>query len=54
MKEIEKTKIDLCETCVFEIPTCKAWNAIPSEIVFGNGKGNDNIIKCSDYKELTK
>jgi len=54
MIESEKTKIDLCETCVFEVPTCTAFNAIPSEIEFGNGKGNDNIIKCEGYKELTK
>jgi len=38
------TKINLCDTCSLEFATCK------SKMVFGNGYGNDNVIKCDGYK----
>jgi len=33
----------LCDTCLNHIATCK------SNIVFGEGKGNDNVVECDGY-----
>lgn len=48
----KKTEINLCESCkkLEDFPAC-----LPDEenVVFGTGKSNDNIIKCSDYKPVT-
>jgi len=50
---MDKTKINLCDTCIFSFPEC---DATVEDIKFGNGKGNDNVIWCnyykSDYKKL--
>ena len=43
------TKINLCDTCVFEIPTCDGCGENHYGIEFGDGFGNDNIIKCPVY-----
>lgn len=40
------TKIHLCDSCLNSFPECS-----PKIIEFGEGKGNDNIVKCSDYSE---
>jgi hypothetical protein len=40
------TKINLCDSCLNEFPTCQ-----PDRIEFGDGIGNDNVIKCSSYNE---
>lgn len=41
------TKVNLCDTCNLqsEFPTCMEDN-----ILFGDGRGNDNIIKCDNYE----
>lgn len=45
MKEkTNDTKIHLCEKCEQDFATCR-----PNLVRFGNGKGNDNVIKCSAY-----
>jgi len=43
------TKINLCDECNSRafFPMC-----IPAGITFGNGKGGDNIIKCSAYAPI--
>lgn len=46
---MKDTKINLCDTCKFEVPTC---SAIYPDIQFGNGWGNDNVIECKRYKEV--
>ncbi len=38
------TKINLCDTCVYSVPDC-----LPNDIEFGDGFGNDNVIKCNQY-----
>ena len=43
---MENTKINLCDTCTFNYPECDAKG---DQIVFGNGKGNDNVIFCKEY-----
>ena len=40
------TKINLCSTCIHDIPTCKG------KPKFGNGIGNDNVIQCIEYSKL--
>lgn len=47
IEELEKI-INLCDHCEKEIPTC---NAGPQDITWGHGKGNDNVIKCSAFRE---
>jgi hypothetical protein len=39
------TKINLCATCIHDIPTC---NGNP---IFGDGLGNDNVIQCIEYSK---
>lgn len=39
------TKDNLCDYCMNEIPTCPKAN----HIRFGDGKGNDNVIECSEF-----
>jgi len=47
---MENTKINLCDDCVHSIPECLA-----TEIKFGDGVGNDNIIACADFQnDVTK
>jgi len=45
---IVDTKINLCDTCISqpEYPMCS-----PRDVGYGDGVGNDNIIKCENYKE---
>jgi hypothetical protein len=39
------TKINLCDFCLNDFPDCPKANFIE----FGDGLGNDNINKCSEY-----
>jgi hypothetical protein len=41
--------INLCETCKFQIPTCKAIEE-GIDFKFGNGLGNDNVYECKIYE----
>lgn len=41
----KSTKDNLCDYCSLEIATCPK----AKHIKFGNGKGNDNIIECSEF-----
>lgn len=41
----KNTKDNLCDWCQLCIPECPKAN----HIKFGNGKGNDNIIECSEF-----
>ena len=36
--------INLCDSCRHEFATCKA-----EQIIWGTGKGNDNIAACHQY-----
>ena len=37
--------LHLCDSCVLDFPTCPGKVAI-----WGNGKGNDNVVACLSYK----
>lgn len=39
-----ENEIHLCNSCHEELPECN-----PSFIVYGTGKGNDNIAACDIY-----
>lgn len=39
--------INLCDTCLLCFGECEQ-----DTIEFGNGIGNDNVIKCSSYVEV--
>jgi hypothetical protein len=44
------TTDNLCDFCVLDFPTCpKAVH-----IKFGNGRGNDNVIECSECKPFER
>lgn len=40
------TTINLCDTCKLSFATCH-----PYMFYFGNGKGNDNVFKCTGYQK---
>ena len=42
------TETHLCNNCEFLFPECNG-----NDIVFGNGKGNDNVVMCDCYKKQT-
>ena len=39
------TKDNLCDFCHLEFATCSK----ATHIKFGNGRGNDNVIECSEF-----
>ena len=42
-----KNDVNLCDSCCHEQPTCDADN-----IIFGTGKGEDNVCGCSEYEAI--
>lgn len=44
---MKDTKRNLCDACKFNIPECQALN---TDIEFGDGLGNDNVIECKFYE----
>lgn len=47
--KMEDKTINLCDTCKFEIPTCKASEE-GVDFKFGHGLGDDNVYECKIYK----
>lgn len=47
IEELSKPQntVHLCESCKYQYPECPA----DVGVVFGTGKGNDNICQCADY-----
>lgn len=45
IKKATDTKVNMCDFCGYEFATCPKAN----HIKFGDGKGNDNVIECSEY-----
>lgn len=41
------SKVNMCDKCELCFATCK-----PELIEFGDGIGMDNVIVCSEYKEV--
>jgi len=52
MQMKDKT-INLCDTCRFEIPSCKATEE-GVDFKFGHGLGNDNVYECKIYEPKNK
>ncbi len=42
-----ENEVNLCDSCCNEMPICDGDN-----IIFGTGKGNDNICACSTYESI--
>ena len=40
-------QVNLCDSCTYQYPDCPSK---PDDVIFGNGKGNDNICACNKYK----
>lgn len=51
IRETEDTKINLCNSCTQELPTC---GAIHNDIRYGDGIGNDTIIRCQKFTPKQK
>ncbi len=47
LKTMDKSKVNLCEVCKFDVSACKDANP-----KFGNGKGNDNVYDCDTFRQL--
>lgn len=43
-------QIHLCDSCEHKYPDCPCK---PNDVIFGNGKGNDNICACNKYNAFT-
>jgi len=39
-----KNNVHLCDSCTHDFPTCKIKS---DDVIYGTGKGNDNIAACS-------
>lgn len=48
MKREITTKDNLCDTCKLSYPSCPADE---TDIEFGDGIGEDNVIDCTYYDE---
>lgn len=47
---MKDTKINLCDTCGNNYPECD----VPIvDLEFGDGVGNDNVIVCSGYVDIS-
>ena len=44
-------QVHLCDSCHYGYPVCPAMN---NEVIFGNGKGHDNICACAKYIPSTE
>lgn len=45
-KRLDDGQINLCNDCQNEFATCN------SNPIFGNGRGNDNVIECNIYSQI--
>lgn len=46
-----KNEVNLCDSCKHTYPECPS---IISDVIFGNGTGNDNICACAKYIPFTQ
>lgn len=44
-------QVHLCDSCSYTYPECPS---VYTDMIFGNGSGNDNICACSKYLPLIK
>lgn len=47
--QISGNAVNLCETCKYDFPECPK----DSNVIFGDGKGSDNVCACSSYEVYT-
>ena len=50
-KSVHDIKVNLCDTCRYSQPECMNDMTV-EDIEYGDGKGNDNIIKCTNYDKV--
>lgn len=43
-------QVNLCDSCTYQYPDCPSK---PDDVIFGNGKGNDNICACNKYRPIS-
>ena len=46
-EHIQNNSVHLCDSCQYTFPTCPSYNG---DVIFGDGKGNDNICACNKYR----
>ena len=47
--EVKNNEIHLCNSCCREYPKCDDEKC---DVLFGDGRGNDNICCCNKYQPL--
>ena len=45
---VSGNRVNLCDSCMREFPWCDG------EMIFGDGKGNDNVCCCDKYEPISK
>ena len=48
---VSGNSVHLCDSCSQGFPECSAWI---DDVIWGDGKGNDNICGCAKYTPLAK
>lgn len=43
---IQNNTVHLCDSCQYTYPTCPSYG---NDVIFGDGKGYDNICVCNKY-----
>lgn len=46
LEHIQNNSVHLCDSCQYTFPACPSRD---SDVIFGDGKGNDNICACNKY-----
>ena len=49
-EHIQNNSVHLCGSCQYTFPTCPTHD---SDVIFGDGKGNDNICACNKYRPIS-
>lgn len=50
-REVLNNSINLCDSCKYDFPECPSGK---DDVLFGDGKGNDNICCCNKYQLAQK
>ena len=49
--DVENNEVNLCDSCIYDYPECPCE---ANDVLFGDGKGHDNICCCNKYKPITR
>ena len=52
-ENVKNNKVHLCNSCSRDYPECQNETRQIINILFGDGKGNDNICSCNLYFPIT-